>query len=105
MFNVLWLIVAGLFFYYWWSSWKYKGRAMGFAMDHCRRLDLQLLDQSMVIRGLWLARKSDGSLVIRRIYQFEFTSTGEQRYQGRIVLIGMALKSIDLEAYRLPDDG
>ncbi len=78
---------------------------MGFAMDHCRRLDLQLLDQSMVIRGLWLARKSDGSLVIRRIYQFEFTSTGEQRYQGRIVLIGMALKSIDLEAYRLPGDG
>lgn len=102
MFNILWLTIAGLFFYYWWNSWKYKGRALGLALDHCRQLDLQLLDQSMVIRGIWPERNANGNLALRRAYQFEFTSTGEQRYQGKIVLIGMGLKSIDFEAYRLP---
>ena len=103
MINLLWLVLAGLIIYYWWYSGQYKGRALGLALDHCRQLNLQLLDQSMVIRGIWPERNAMSSLDLRRIYQFEFTSTGEQRYQGQIILIGMELKSIDFEPYRLPD--
>ena len=63
---------------------------------------MELLDQSVVIRGLWPLRRADGRLTLRRTYHFEFTSTGDQRYRGILVLIGMQLRSIELEAFKLP---
>ncbi len=101
--NLIWLLVAGILFVYWWNSGSFKGRARSLAIDHCQQFGLQLLDQSMVIRGIWLERAAGGNLALRRSYQFEFSSTGEQRYQGLLVLQGMNLKSIELEAYKLPD--
>ena len=102
MINLLWLALVGLLFLYWWNSWKFKGRALGLALEHCRQLNLQLLDQSMVIRGIWPIWDASGHLTLRRTYQFEFTSTGEHRYQGRIILTGMRLQSIDIEVYKIP---
>ncbi len=101
--NLLWLVLAGVLALYWWQSGLYKGRARDLATAHCQQLGLQLLDQSMVIIGFWPVRGRAGSLVFRRSYQFEFSSTGDRRYQGKLVLEGMALKPIELEAYRLPD--
>ena len=101
--NLLWLIPVGVVFHYLWQSGKFKGRAREIASRHCQQLSLQLLDQSMVITGYWPARDAYSNLVMRRTYEFEFTSTGERRYQGIIVLLGMHLESIELEAYILPD--
>lgn len=101
--NLLYLVLVGLGALYWWQSGLFKGRARQLAMEHCRQLDLQLLDQSMVITGFWPIRNSRGNLDFRRTYQFEFSSTGDRRYRGELILEGMALKSIDLEAYKIPD--
>jgi len=101
--NLLWLIPVGIVFHYLWHSGKFKGRAREIASSHCQQLNLQLLDQSMVITGYWPAINAYGNPVMRRSYEFEFTSTGERRYRGIIVLLGMHLESIDLEAYILPD--
>jgi hypothetical protein len=101
--NLLWLLLAGLLALYWWQSGQFKGRARDLATAHCQQLGLQLLDQSMVIVGFWPVRSHGGSLVFRRSYQFEFSSIGDRRYQGKLVLEGMDLKSIELEAYRLPE--
>ena len=101
--NLLLLIVIGLVAGYWWQSGLYKGRARRLATAHCRHLGLQLLDQSMVIVGLWPVRTAAGNLVLRRTYQFEFSSIGDRRYQGKLVLFGMQLQSLELEAYKMPD--
>lgn len=102
LFNLLCLVLIGLGALYWWQSGLFKGRARHLAMEHCRQLDLQLLDQSMVITGFWPIRNSNGNLVFKRTYQFEFSSTGDRRYRGELILEGMVLKSIDLEAYKIP---
>jgi hypothetical protein len=101
--NLLWLVPVGLLFRYWWQSGVFKGRAREMASRHCQQLNLQLLDYSMVITGYWPTRDASGNFVIRRTYQFEFTSTGKRRHQGIIVLFGSQIKSIDLEAYIIPD--
>ena len=75
---------------------------MDFATQHCEQFNLQLLDQSMVIKGLWVEKNPHGALAIRRRYQFEFSSTGQQRYQGLLTIVGSKLKSIDTETYQLP---
>lgn len=100
--NLIWLVVIGVVALYWMQSGQYKGRARHFATDYCRHLGLQLLDQSMVITGIWPVRGPSGSLVFRRTYQFEFSSTGDRRYQGKLILEGMRFKSIELEPYKLP---
>jgi hypothetical protein len=101
--NLSCLVLVGLGALYWWQSGLFKGRARLLAMEYCRHLDLQLLDQSMVITGFWPIRNSSGSLVFRRTYQFEFSSTGDRRYRGELILEGMALKSIDLETYKIAE--
>ena len=98
-----WLLLIGILLAYWWQSGSFKGRARELATSHCQQLGLQLLDQSMVICGIWPQRNDAGSLSLRRTYQFEFTSTGDQRYQGILVLFAMQLKSIQLEPYKLPE--
>ena len=101
--NVILMMLAAFALHYWWQSGEYKGRAMAFALRHCQQLGLQLLDQSMVIKGYWPVRLDNGRWQIRRTYQFEFSSTGQQRYLGRLVLIGFKPDSIQLEAYQLPE--
>ena len=101
--NIPWLLLIGVLLAYWWRSGSFKGRARALAISHCEQLELQLLDQSMVICGIWPQRNSSGSLSLRRTYQFEFTSTGDQRYQGVLVMFGMQLQSIQLETYKLPE--
>ena len=96
------LIMAALVGAYWWQSGVYKGRARHFAVAHCREHGLQLLDQSMVIVGFWPVRDR-GRLSFRRRYQFEFSSVGDRRYQGKLELVGMRLIAIEREAYKLPE--
>jgi hypothetical protein len=38
---------------------------------------------------------------LRRHYQFEFTSTGSDRYKGNITLLGKSVADIQLAAHRL----
>ena len=101
--NIPWFLLIGVLLAYWWRSGSFKGRARELAIDHCKQLELQLLDHSMVICGIWPKRSRGGSLSLRRTYQFEFTSTGDQRYQGVLVMFGMQLQSIQLETYKLPE--
>ena len=100
--NLFWLVLFGTAGFYLWRSGQFKGRARSLALNHCKQLDLQLLDDSMVISGLWPVRSAAGSLVFRRRYCFEFASVGDRRYQGELVMIGMQLADIELETYKLP---
>ncbi len=102
---MLYLILVALILYYWWESGVYKGRARRLATEHCRSLGLQLLDDGMVITGIRPARNAAGRLVLRRSYRFEFASTGDRRYRGRIVLDGLEQRSIELDPYKIPGDG
>ena len=100
--NLIWLILIGVAALYLLRSGQFKGRARQLAKEHCAQLELQLLDDSMVIVGLWPLQRRNG-LLLRRSYQFEFASTGDRRYQGKLVLEGVKLASIELEAYKLAE--
>ena len=102
--NLLLLILIGAVAIYWWQSGLFKGRARALATTHCQQLGLQLLDQSMVITALWPALSPGGKIEFRRTYQFEFSSIGDKRYQGKLIMQGLRMQSIELEPYKLPDE-
>lgn len=70
----------------------------------CRLDELQLLDYTVEQKRLRLGRNRSGSVCFCRQYIFEFTTTGEQRYQGRIEINGGKIVKSDLDVYRISDD-
>ena len=101
---IFWLTLIAALFAFWWRSDQVKSFAIIHTLQYCRANNLQLLDQTMVLRGLWPIRAAEGHLGLRRRYQFEFTSTGEIRNTGQIELFGLKVKALELEAHILPED-
>jgi hypothetical protein len=99
--DVLWLMGGLAVLVYWWQGQGIKSRALQAVKAHCKTMDVQLLDESIVLRGFWLKRDGRGSLRIWRSYLFEFSSTGEQRYTGRVILLGPHIESVQLDPHRL----
>ncbi|HAC88760.1 MAG TPA: DUF3301 domain-containing protein, partial [Gammaproteobacteria bacterium] len=47
---------------FWWGSDKVKALVLGHIYRYCKSQNLQLLDQTMVLKGIWLVRDESGSL-------------------------------------------
>jgi hypothetical protein len=99
--TLFWILIVAILTAYFWQSGQFKGHARQLAQKHCKTLNLQLLDEGMVIRKIRPIRSPSGSLILRRHYQFEFSSIGDQRYKGQIVLEGYKLADISFDAYRI----
>lgn len=89
------------------GAWLWRGlglrdRAMGLVRQHCQQADVQLLDESIALTRLRLARSKDGRVAVIRRYGFEFTVTGERRYTGHIELQGAQLRHIELAPHPFP---
>lgn len=90
-----------LIFLYWSSSLQAREVALQATQRHCQNLQLQLLDGYVALTGFWFKRDQSGRIQAWRAYQFEFSSTGEERYNGKIILLGHQIQSIQLEPYRI----
>ena len=97
--DLLLLALAGLAINQWWRSRDAKAVALMHAAHRCQALDLQLLDQSIVLQKARLSRSESGWLQWWREYSFEFSSTGHERYKGRLTLSGHQLLAIELEPH------
>ena len=98
--DLFWLGLLVLFGAYWWNAQGVKHRAFTEAKKHCQKMDVQFLDDSVVLKRLRLS-KSGGNLHWQRCYQFEFSSTFDDRYTGEIILLGRQVVKIDLGIYRI----
>lgn len=97
--EIILLTTAALAINQWWRSRDAKAVALIHAARRCQSLDLQLLDQSIVLRKSRLMRSPSGWLQWWREYSFEFSSTGNERYYGQLTLLGHQLLTIELEPH------
>ena len=86
---------------YFWSAQRIKEFAYLATRAHCKQVDVQLLDQGIYLRGLWIKRDEEGRVRVWRSFNFEFTSNGVDRYKGLIVLLGKKVQNIELEVHRV----
>lgn len=87
-----------------WHSHGIRERALLAVKRHCKKLDVELLDGNVAFRRIGLERDSRGQRRIGRVYDFEFTVTGERRQPGTIVMFGMHVGRIELEAHLFEPD-
>ena len=93
------VVAAGLV--YWWKAQELKELASRATRQHCQRYDVQFLDESMVLSKISFARNEQGLPALRRMYLFEFTSTGTDRTGGTTCLLGKRVESVQLDPYRI----
>lgn len=101
--DLLLIILLLLVGYYWSDSMKARELAFSYAKNHCQQVDVQLLDEYVALNGLWLKKDGHGKTKAWRSYQFEFTSTGYERYNGKVIMLGQKIISIQLDPYKISD--
>ena len=99
--DLFWLLLIAGVILFWYRGLAVRERALAAVRRHCDEMNLQLLDQNVALRSLWIGRNAEGRLALRRRYNFEFTSTGDERYQGSVSFLGHRFEAIRTDAHRL----
>jgi len=102
----MWFEIAGLMFFtvaflYWQSSQKIKEIAWNATKNRCDELELQMLDGYIALVKVSLGKNNLNKRQLMRHYQFEFSATGGDRYQGMITMSARQVDSIQLDPYRI----
>ena len=80
----------------WHASLAAREFANRIAAETCTEAGVQLLDGTVAMLKLALARAADGRLVVRRTYIFDYSEDGYGRRRGFVVLTGLSLDSVGL---------
>jgi hypothetical protein len=86
---------------YWFNAQKAKEIALGTARAHCLSMGVQMLDDYVALNGIWLKRDKLRKIHLRRLFLFEFSSTGDERYNGTLLMLGRRVESIHMDPYRI----
>jgi hypothetical protein len=98
--ELLGLIVLAGGAWLWLDSLKARDGGIAAARTACNAEGLQLLDDTVSLASLRPMRNDDGRLRLRRVYNFEYSDTGDNRRNGSVVLLGhrVVLLNVGLRA-------
>lgn len=93
------LLLLALLVWLWRDNLGAKELARHSGKRACHEIDAQFLDDTVELKKLWLTRGPKGSVQICRLYFFDYSSDGNQRTQGRIVMLGHRVWEVQMDAY------
>ncbi len=73
---------------FWFDSMRARERAVTVCRLTCKNYGAQLLDQTVSLHRLRLRRDSLGRVRFHRIYSFDYSYSGTDRYQGSVSMLG-----------------
>lgn len=76
---------------------------MAAANKACQSEGLQFLDETVSIVSLKLARNDDGQLLLRRVYNFEYSDTGDNRRSGSVIMLGQRVLLLNIGIRPVPE--
>jgi len=82
----------------WWHHTRAREVARQMAHQACREAGVQLLDDSVGLRRLRVRRRQ-GTWQVERIFRFDFSRDGADRWTGSLELEGHALKEVVLDLH------
>ena len=71
-----------------WHNHGLRERALERVKQHCAKLDIELLDGAVALKRIGFVKDASGRRRLARVYNFEFTVTGEARHPGTITQFG-----------------
>ncbi|MEK7991929.1 MAG: DUF3301 domain-containing protein [Thiotrichaceae bacterium] len=98
--SILFILFLGTITWFWFDSLRILEIARTHSQRICAQYHLQLLDDSVSLTGIDLARNKLGRVVLQRNYRFEFHHQGENvRAQGDLIMRGTQLIMMDVPDY------
>ncbi len=88
---------------YWFNGQQVKELALQAVRMHCLKLEVQMLDEYVALNGIRLKRDQAGKMRLQRTFSFEFSSTGNERYNGVCIMLGGRVESMQMEPYRFDE--
>ena len=98
--ELLSLMVLCLIGWLWLDGVKAREIGVQAARAACRREGVQLLDDTVASRSLRLARDDGGRMCLQRVYDFEFSDSGNDRLSGSVMLRGREVVLLDVGTRR-----
>ena len=93
------LILLALITWWWFDTQRSQESAKTICKQICQQFNLQLLDDTITliqIRWQWDSRYF---LRLKRIYEFEFSDSGNNRQLGWIMMRGTVMEILELPNY------
>lgn len=90
---VLFLVGAWL----WVDSMRARESAIDAGRRACDAENVQLLDWTVALKRIRIARDFDGRLRLQRTYEFEYSDTGNNRLKGALTMHGSRLVTVHLQ--------
>jgi hypothetical protein len=87
-----------------WHNHGLRERALERVKQHCSNLGIELLDGNVALKKIGFIKDAAGRRRLARVYNFEFTVTGETRHNGTITQFGAHSAQIELAPYPMPFD-
>ncbi|MCB1917917.1 MAG: DUF3301 domain-containing protein [Rhodocyclaceae bacterium] len=97
------LLSIALAVWFWVDTLKARETGIAAVRAACNNAGLQLLDDTVATASVRLGRTDRGHVAIRRVYQFEYSDTGNNRRNGSVTLLGsrVVMMSISPELVEL----
>ncbi len=89
------LLLAAIAF--WMSTMTSRDAARSLVAEFCRNNNLQLLDQTVALRRVFLRRKINGNLSFVRVFRFDYSDNGFRRRDGMIWMLANRPIQISLQ--------
>jgi hypothetical protein len=84
----------------WFDSMRAREAALAIAQRAVDNADCQLLDATVSLNALRLARDDEGVPRLHRVYRFEFSDDGTRRLPGTVTLLGRTLLRVEMAPHR-----
>lgn len=97
---IFFLSLLALLYLFWNRQQQARIKALSAVRRHCAEEDVQLLDDTLQLVSM-AVRNGPGGRRLHRTYRFEFSSTGDERYEGQIILAGRSVIGLRLQTHRI----
>ncbi len=97
---IFFFCIVVVMYLFWNKQQQARILASNVVRKHCELQGLQLLDDTLTLDGYQL-KKRGGGWALMRCYHFEFSSTGDERYSGSILLAGRRVEQFELDTHRM----
>ncbi|HAK51562.1 MAG TPA: DUF3301 domain-containing protein [Gammaproteobacteria bacterium] len=97
--ELLIIVGIGIVLLYWRAAGRSKEIAVNAARRECNLCDVQLLDQTVILIKLSASRDENDRWRMWRSYRFEYATDGEDRFLGRVILLGQRVIRIEMETF------
>lgn len=101
MLEIFTFALFALLVVFWMDGMRVRELAVAAAKTACKRDDMQFLDDTVSLVSFKFARNDYGRLKTRRVYQFEFSDTGNNRLEGSVEMLGKRVGVLYMEPHRI----